>query len=292
MQPYWTAFGVALHALGKVARPISLLPPEARAERARALAWQKVQAANLGLILLVFLALGLGTWRHWQSIQQKEQLISETQTALLTAKTLSLLSQRLDAEYELIRPVLQRQRQTVETLRTLAAVQEVRTNNDFWYLLFADPVSYFAGATLPGAALSPTNLATSLFSTNLAPGWREFVAELCIPADGDAQRRTLSSVVTNLKLSPLFVRVDELPAERKRSVVDPKVTISNKVFGIAIEVAPTLASPAAREPRAAAPRPAAPPPKSSVAGPARTNRPASAPAPASRPATNLPPARR
>jgi hypothetical protein len=145
----------------------------------------------------------------------------------------------------------------------------VRSNRSFWYVLFADPTSYFAGTTLPVAATNLTNVAVSLFPTNASPPRREFVAEMCIPQEGEEMRRTLSQVVGELGRNPLFARVDVLPAERRRTNVDAKVLLTNRHFGLAMELrgsgtpSPSRPvdkmplAPAAREPRRGAPPPKA-----------------------------------
>ncbi len=237
MTQYWVAYGVARQALGRTAARVSLLPTGLRAHRTRRRFWQRVQLTNALLLLTVAVVLAVGTWQKARLCHRKEALAAKTRNALEVAHTVELLSRRLSAEYDQIRPVLQRQRETMETLRTLAALQEVRGNKDFWYLLFADPVSYFAGTTLPLPATNQAPLTTSLFPTNSLPAGREFVAELCSPAEGEDARGVFSQVVEDLKREPLFAKVDALPPERKQNLVDPRVSITNHWFAIAIELA-------------------------------------------------------
>jgi Tfp pilus assembly PilM family ATPase len=265
MEQYWVAYGVGLQALGKHPRPVSLLPAGLSAARRRERFWQRLQLANVLLLLAVFLLLALGTWQKAALLSRKNKLIAQTQAALSTARSLEVLSRRLNAEYEQVRPILRRQQQTAETLQTLAALQAVRTNRLFWFVLFADQASYFAGPALPLAATNQTNVALALAPTEATPPRREFIAELCIPQEGDEMRRILSQVVTELGRQPLFARVDVLPQERRRSLVDPKVLITNRFFAVAMELggqaAPPPLPPAlkppppGREPRRAAPLP-------------------------------------
>ena len=162
-------------------------------------------------------------------------MIGETRAALLSAETVVHLAQRLDAGYATLRPVLRRQQNSLDTLAALAAIRQIRTNDDFWLVLFADAASYAAAPILP----PPTNAVNDPVPpppTNAFPPRREFIAELCVPAQGDAARRILSQVVSDLKQRPIFERADALPPERKRAVVDPRVVISNHVFAIAMEV--------------------------------------------------------
>jgi hypothetical protein len=171
-------------------------------------------------MLAVFLA--LGTWQKNELISSKQTLLAQSQAALNKARETDNLAQQLRHDYEQLLPLLRQQRHTVDTLQSLALLQHVRSNQSFWFVLFADPVSYFTaqpwGDTNPPPAHSAiTNLPT--------PPIHGFIAELCLPEQGDALRRTLSALVTHLKESQLFQNVDSLPAERRRQLVDPSVLI-------------------------------------------------------------------
>jgi len=236
MDQYWVAYGAARAALGQSGPTVSLLPPELGVLGRRRRWWEWLQAANVLLLTLLAGLLGLFTWQEQKLLQEKEQLIRQTSGALQSAATVVQLADRLDAGYAGLRPVLRRQQRSLETLAALAAIRQVRTNNDFWLVLFADAASYAAAPTLP----PPTN-ATSTPLPAPAPSGAsaplEFVAELCVPQEGDATRRILSQVVADLKQHPVFGRVDALPPERKRAVVDPRVIISNRVFALSMEIA-------------------------------------------------------
>jgi Tfp pilus assembly PilM family ATPase len=250
MEPYWAAYGAALQALGRPPRAVSLLPAEMRSARLKHLVWRRLQAVNALLLAALLLLLSVGTWQQTRLLRQKTELETSTREALRTAQNIDLMSRRLEAEYEKHQPVLQRQRQTLETLQALAAVEQAHSNREFWYVLFADAASYFAGSTLPGAGTNQGSQALSVFPTNAAPARREFVAELCIPQEGEEMRRLLNAVVNDLKHNPLFSKVDSLPAERKRNWVDPKVLITNRVFGVAIEIGGGQTQPTPQTPRA------------------------------------------
>jgi Tfp pilus assembly PilM family ATPase len=282
MEQYWVAYGVGLQALGKHQRPVSLLPADLRAARRRDRFWQRLQSVNVLLLLAVFLLLAVGTWQKAALLSRKVKLIAQTEAALGTARSLDLLSRRLNAEYEQVRPILLRQQQTAETLQTLAALQEVRTNRDFWFVLFADQASYFAGSAMPAAATNQTNVAFTPAPTNATPPRREFIAELCIPREGDETRRILSQVVSELGRHPLFARVDVLPQERRRSLVDPKVVITNRFFAVAIE----LGGKAPPPPLPAAQKPLPPPPRREPRRTAQPPRPKAEGAPAPAAQTN------
>jgi len=191
------------------------------------------------LLLAGVLLLGLGTWQKASLLGRKHDLVNRTETALVTAGTIDSLSRRLNREYEEIHPVLVRQRQTVQVLQTLNNLEQVRTNKDFWYVLIADATSYFSGTTLPGALTNLSLAAPAPVSTNAYSARREFIAELCIPQEGEDLRRVLSQIVTDIKRSPLFVKADTLAPERRRNLVDPRVVLTNHYFTVAMEVSGT-----------------------------------------------------
>jgi hypothetical protein len=194
---------------------------------------------NVLLLVLVFAVLGLGLWQKASLIQRKQGLTQQSQGALQTALQIDLLYRELNLDYERVYPVLLRQRQTLDTLQALAAIQTARTNDDFWYVLFADAASYQSGTS--GLALAGLPAGRQAGGTNTpvaaGPERREFIVELCVPREGEALRRVLSDVVVNLKRNVLFNRVDSLSPERKRDLIDPKVAVSNRVFAVAMEVA-------------------------------------------------------
>lgn len=246
---YWPAYGLAMLAVLRERRALSLLPPEYREQRNRNQLWRRIQTANVVIISTLIFLLAFGTWQQARLLAKKRHMKTQADAALQTGQTMGTLWRRLDAEYERIQPVLARQRQTMDTLQALATVQGARTNKSYWYLLFADSASY---ANCPIAVPPGTNApaATNLIAmppaatlTNLAPARREFVAELCIPQDGDEARRILNQVVTDLKQSKLYSKVDALPPERKRNLVDARVILTNHVFAVAMEVSSTGAPP-------------------------------------------------
>ncbi len=242
MADYLVAYGAALRIPDHGPRGVSLLPEEMRLGLRRRRLVARLQTVNVVLLLVLSLCLAWGIWQKNGLMERKTQLTERAQEALKTARSIDALYRRLNLDYEQIYPVLQRQRRTLETLQTLAAVRAARTNDDFWYVLFADANSYQAGPpvpTSPPTTNAPPAVRPPTTTTNLIPAMsrREYILELCVPSEGEALRRILSDVVANLKRNVLFSRVDSLPPERKRDWVDPKVAISNRVFAVAMEVA-------------------------------------------------------
>jgi hypothetical protein len=242
MADYLVPYGAALLALKRAPAGASLLPAEARETQRRSRTLAAIQTANVLLLGLLLVVLGVGIWQKSALIERKRGLTQQSQSALQTALEIDRLYRQLNLDYERVYPLLLRQRQTLETLQALAAVRASRTNDDFWYVLFADAASYQSGTS--GLALAPLPVARPVTATNppaatpATPATRrEFIAELCVPREGEALRRVLSDVVANLKRHVLFSRVDTLPAERRNDLVDPKVVVSNRVFAVAMEVA-------------------------------------------------------
>lgn len=243
MADYLVAYGAALQTLKRAPAGLSFLPAPARALHRRRRALATVLTVNVALLVLLAGALARGIQQKRAWIEHKRELTRRSEAALQTALDIDRTYRALNLDYERVFPVLLRQRQTWETLQALAAVRESRTNDAFWYVLFADAPSYQAGTSqldlVPAPGPRPRPATNAPAGTNLPPAGpvREFITELCIPADGEALRRVLSDVAAQLRRHVLFRRVDALPDERKQQLVDPAVAVTNRVFALALEVA-------------------------------------------------------
>ena len=244
------AFGTALQALGRSAQPTSLLPPDRRAAWHRRLTRQVIECASIAVLGALFLVLVLGSWQQWRLLSRKEVLLGKVQTALEQAKAKDTLTDSLLAGYDELRPLLERQQQTINTLGTLALLQQTRSNRSFWYVLLADQQSYFTlplpvtdtnlpagGARHSPAALTNLTAVAAAALTNAPSARPAFIAELCIPEEAEAARRTLSQLVANLKQDPLYARVDSLPDDLRRNLADPKALLPDHHFALALELA-------------------------------------------------------
>ena len=188
------------------------------------------------------------------------------------------------AEYENLRPILLQQQNTLDTLKTLALLQQSRSNRSFWYILLADQQSYFnpppmllstnrSGRTnvahralmeRPRALFPEISSFLALTNSSLAkPG---LIAELCIPEDADAARSALGQLVKDLKQQSLFSKVDLLSDDLRRNLADPKVILPDHHFVLALDFAearfqhplPLKKPPGARSPRTTSKRLARP----------------------------------
>jgi len=265
------ALGTALQALGQGAQPVSLLPAERRAGWRKRLGRQRLEFASSIVLAAVALALVFGVWQKLSLIRYKEALRIKVNAGIEDAQANRALTAELLDGFDMLQPLFERQQNTLDTLQTLARLQQARSNQTFWFVLLADQQSYFSHPP----TLVSTNKATSPAEkvrastatfTNAAPAKAGCIAELCVPEDPDAARRgqVLSSVVSDLKKDATFARVDLLSEDLRRSLADPKVILPQRHFALALDFATTEFQPPAqpRKPRSPVPGRAAPRPTS------------------------------
>ncbi len=251
------AFGTALQALGYSVQPVSLLPDDYRVAWKKRLGRQRLEMASLVLVVLCLLLLALGTWHQVSVIGRKQALLAKVQASQEFVEANDALTTELATEYESFRPLFARQQITLDTLKTLALIQQSRSNRSFWYVLLADQQTYFNQPQgLPATnKLSWTNVFTApparakssgleftvpaATSTNPTPAKVGYIAELCIPEDVDAARRVRRELVDELKQQQLFSKVDLLSDDLRRNLADPKVLIPDRDFVLVLDFAET-----------------------------------------------------
>ena len=251
------AFGAALQALGYSAQPVSLLPDDYRVAWQKRLNLQRLEIASLGLAVLCLVLLAFGTWHKASLISRKQALLTKVQAGQEAVEANDALTGELATEYESFRPLFASQQNTLDTLKTLALLQQSRSNRSFWYVLLADQQSYFSQP--PGLTSTNKQPRTNLLaaftsrakggpaewsspsgtSTNLSPAKPGFIAELCIPEDLDGARRVRRQLVDELKEQRLFSKVDLLSDDLRRNLAEPKVTIPDRDFVLALDFAET-----------------------------------------------------
>jgi hypothetical protein len=251
------AFGAALQALGHSAQPVSLLPDDYRLAWRKRLGRQRIELASLALVCLCAVVLAFGTWHKVSLIHKKAALLEKVQDGQRAVDDNDSLTAALLGEYENLRPVLAAQQNTGDTLRTLALLQQSRTNRNLWYVLLADQQSYFSQP--PALLLTNRPVRTNLFGatldlaraallpfrtpgpalTNGLPAKPGFIAELVVPGEAEAARHVIREVVNGLKEQPLFSKVDLLSDDLRRSLADPKVAVPDRQFVLALDFAGT-----------------------------------------------------
>lgn len=239
--PAWGALLLALGTHPGVPAP-SLLPAPVRLHWARQRLWRVLLMVNLALAgLLAFVLSGAAS--HQKAILDARHAWKQQATlALGQARDIRMVSEGFNSRMDALRPVLEQQRQTVETLQVLGVLQRQRTNTEHWYVLLADSLSYAAGSNTftphtltrpPDPRTTPPSLAAS---TNALPPSRAFIAEVCLIPQGEAMRQALSELVGELKRFPLFRNVDILPPERRRSLVDTNLIFPERHFALELSL--------------------------------------------------------
>jgi Tfp pilus assembly PilM family ATPase len=251
------AYGAALQALGCSTQPVSLLPEDYRRAWRKRQNVQKLEFASLVIALVCVLVLALGTWHNFSLLGTKRALLTKVQAGQEALDANDALSGELIAGYEGLRPVFASQQNTLDTLKTLALLQQSRSNQGFWYVLLADQQTYFNQP--PGPASTNRSTRTNLLApitdrsilgpatflvppglaTNLSPAKPGFIAELCVPEEPETARRILGQLVTALKQQPLYSKVDLLSDDLRRSLADSKVVVTDRTFVIALDFAET-----------------------------------------------------
>lgn len=257
------ALGAALQALAEPPQPISLLPEDLRVRWRARRARQRLELASAGLLAAGFVALGFAIAQNISLIRDKTALRDKVEAALETVEANRALTGELLDRFDAFRPLFERQQFTRDTLHALRRLDEVRGEQSFWCVLFADQTSYFshppaAAATnppAPAAAESFRARAAVALATNPPPARPGCIAELCVPDELDNARRLLSALVNELKKDAVFARVDLLSEDLRRPLADPKVILPDRHFAIALDFAATefQPPPAPRRPRAATP---------------------------------------
>lgn len=243
------AFGAALQALGLSPQPASLLPEDYRATWRKRLATERIEFASVALALICLLLLGAGTWRQLSLIHHKEILLTKVEAGQEKVDSNNALMADLVSGYENLRPFFAVQQNTADTLKTLALLQQSRSNRSFWYLLLADQQSYFAHPPAPVSTSTnkpatpiPTPPASEhLLSSSNNPALAKpgLIVELTIPEEPESARLVLRQLVSDLKQQRLFSKVDLLSDDLRRSLADPKVLLPDRDYVLALDFAET-----------------------------------------------------
>jgi Tfp pilus assembly PilM family ATPase len=241
-----TAWGALLLSVGGSGPAPSLLPEGQRAEWRGRRFWRAFLSVNLGLAVVTGVVLAWAIHVQTRRLDEQDDWRQRATRAMDSAQEGRQVAESLNGRLSAFRPVLERQRQTVETLQILASLQEQRTNDSHWYVLLADAASYQAGsnhfAEMPSrpSAMTPTAPAGSAMGnqglTNAPAVPRSFIAEVCLVPKGEQMRQALSELVNDLKRYPVVRNVDLLPDERRRSLVASNLVFPDRHFALELSL--------------------------------------------------------
>jgi Tfp pilus assembly PilM family ATPase len=234
-EEFAVCYGIALESFKKGPQPISLLPAPMKAQREHQVQSRRLSTVGLASVAVLALFLLGAMSQSFGQMRQKKALLVQGETALALAREMDALALRRQQEYERIWPLLNRQKQTLDALRTLEVLQRARAGKEFWFVLLADPPSYFTASTVPPTPGEAAATNAPVIPQALKPG---FIAELCIPATGDENLKIMTELLAELRREPTFQNVDSLPANQRRTLLDPKVIIPDRHYALGIELAP------------------------------------------------------
>jgi hypothetical protein len=233
------AWGAIIASLGLTGPSPSLLPSENKQHWQRQRLWRALLTVNLALIAMLAVALIAACAHQTGRLAAKIDWKVQASSALKNAQGIREVAEGLNTRMDEFRPVLERQRQTVETLQVLGVLQRQRTNTDHWYVLLADSVSYTAGSNHFAPPPPPPKFQELRYGAGILPPPtnapapdRAFVAEVCLVPQGEQMRQALSDLVGELKRYPLFRNVDVLPSERRRELIATNLIFPERHFAL------------------------------------------------------------
>ena len=143
----------------------------------------------------------------------------------------------LKEEYQMLRPLLIAEDQTVAVLKTLETLQSLSREDPGWMVLLADIDSYYSiGDQIQARALAEDTNSVPSSTTNRIVMDRGLVLEMVLDAKGEAMRRRLEETVAFFRQSDFILRADTLPGNARRSIVSSNVILSDRHFAISLEL--------------------------------------------------------
>ena len=233
------ALGALARVLGEPPQAASALPAGTRRGWRRERIWRVVLAFNTLLLVLLAAALGVSVVTQARRLAARAAWMESAQSGIVAAEAARSTALSLNETFEVWRPLLVRQRQSVEMVKALAVLRRQRTNDTFWYVLAGDLDSYLRGTA---ALAAETNRALEAGPRlgpppppNL-PGSRALVAEIGLLPQGEEMRQALSELVNRLRASPPFRNVDILPPESRRTLVATNLAYPDRVFALELSL--------------------------------------------------------
>lgn len=237
------AYGAGQQFTRRFLREGSLLPTDI--ERTRRKQNRLYHLNKLCLVTFILLTglLVFGTLQKLDLILEKERLLQEADAAMQKVAAVAGLDRQRLEHYGSIYPIIEKRKKSADILQTLRLLQRVRAQRPLWWILLADYRSYTnGGSTLPADLISETNALRRMGARTNSPPVPvrpvfSLIAEATIPGKPENSLSVLGEVVSELQASPLFTKVDRLPADQKVSVVDFAYSLSNVTYALKLDLA-------------------------------------------------------
>lgn len=231
-------YGTGIMGAGMGRQPVSLIPSEARSAWNRARGIRRFQTVNLALLLVVFLFLGLGILQNYSALRIRRDRLEAQRAELSRVREARSMEVDVARRYERLRPILERQRRTLDVLETLAVLESTANERDVWYALFADRETYVSMPEIEsGVRADEIPPATFTTSTNLSGAGDSFIAVATVPGQIEMVRETVGRLAETLNRNSLFEHVDLLSADRRRLLVDQAVVVPERHFVFSLKLA-------------------------------------------------------
>ena len=217
------AFGLACLFYRRGGPATSLVPAEMRQAHKEHHAVQMLHAGTWLVLIITALVLAFGTWQKYFLIQEVECQLGKAEEVLARALKTDRLKLQLANEYEVIRPLLARQRDTVAALATLGLLAHQALPTNVWFVLFADADSYYSDTN---STATNGTASAGLRLTNA------FIAELSTSMNAAAARTALSEMIDRFKKDPLFRKVDILAPDQRRRLAKDAVVVPDGHYAL------------------------------------------------------------
>ncbi|MFT4587676.1 MAG: Tfp pilus assembly PilM family ATPase [Candidatus Binatia bacterium] len=237
-------FGTGLVAAGLARQPASLIPAEARVAWSRARGLRQIQIGSLALLLIIFIMLGVGSWQKLAAVGARRERLAEQQAELSQVRLARQIEFDIARRYDRVRPILERQRRTLDTLEALATLDSTANKRDVWYALFADRETYVSMSEIAvsggtNETVTATESAAGVGDNRGKPfdGGDSFIAVAAVPGQIEMVRETVSRLAEELNKQSLFEHVDLLSSDRRRLLVDPAVVVPERHYVFSLKLA-------------------------------------------------------
>ena len=235
---FTVAYGVACAALGQTRLQISLLPPNLQHQQEKRRFWIRLRGWASALALLTLTLLVFGSWQKLSLLGYNQTLSKRYERAVDDYEDAERNLADFASHYERLRPVLKRQMDATELLKTLASLQSISEDESHWLVLFADFETY-QNALSETTGTNQTQPGDNQTVTNQLSGHTGYVAELGFK-DRDQIQSRVHSLVTRLNDDPVYRQVDTLPEDLRRSLANTNVLLPDRHVALSLKLFPNF----------------------------------------------------